>query len=378
MAMKYHPDKNAGDEEAVEKFKACREAYEILSDEGKRATYDMYGKDAFKEGGVGGGGGFHDMGSDYFSQLFGGFGVPRSRGPKKTKDIMCELAVTLEDLYNGVNKKVKVARNVVCRHCEGTGSASKKKMTCQSCGGSGYLMLTRQSGYMTLRQQVRCDDCNGEGETIRDKCRSCNGQKIKEEKKIISVEIYKGTPDGKKIVQRGESHEVPGYVTGDLIFMVKELRNKTFQRDGIHLMMEQEIPLANALTGYQFIVTHLDGRKLFVKTGPMDIIKPMDKREIRNEGMPVMSRPYEHGNLYIKFNVKFPTKLDKTQLETLRACLPDFVPAPLLTADMETVTLAEFDEASSKQDSYKGQGNAYDESDEEEGHQGGGVQCAQQ
>jgi len=111
----------------------------------------------------------------------------------------------------------------------------------------------------------------------------------------------------------------------------------------------------------------------------MDIVKPMDKREIRNEGMPVVSRPYEHGNLYIKFNVKFPTKLDKTQLETLRACLPDFVPAPIPTADMETVTLAEFDEAGSKQqDSYKTQGNAYDESDEEEGHRGGGVQCAQQ
>jgi len=252
-------------------------------------------------------------------------------------------------------------------------------MTCQTCGGSGFLMLTRQSGYMTLRQQVRCDACNGEGETIKDKCKSCDGQKIKEEKKFISVEINKGFPDGKKIVHRGESHQAPGYSTGDLIFVVKEKRNKTFQRDGNHLMMEQEIPLANALTGYQFLVTHLDGRRLLVKTPPMDIVKPMDKREIRNEGMPVVSRPYEHGNLYIKFNVKFPTKLDKTQLETLRACLPDFVPAPVPTADMETVTLAEFDEAGSKhQDSYKSQGNAYDESDEEEGHRGGGVQCAQQ
>jgi len=129
------------------------------------------------------------------------------------------------------------------------------------------------------------------------------------------------------------------------------------------------------------MVTHLDGRKIHVKTGPGDILRPGDSREIRNEGMPVYSRPYEHGNLYIKFKVKFPTKLTQQQITTLCTCLPDLVPPPQHDTEAEEVVMAEVDEAGLKQDRFKshGGGNAYDESDEEEHHGGGGnVQCAQQ
>jgi len=242
-------------------------------------------------------------------------------------------------------------------------------------------VLIRQFGPgMISKQQVRCDECNGEGETIpfKDRCRTCNGQKVKEEKKIINVDIDKGTQDGKKVVMRGESSEAPGCVPGDLVFIVKEQQHKIFHRDGVHLFMEKEVPLSNALTGYQFIVTHLDGRKLLIKTAATDIIKPTDAREVRNEGMPVFSRPYEHGNLYVKFKVKFPAKLTPAQIGTLKTCLPDLVAPPTDTGDAETVTLGEVDQDSLKQDRYKAHhGNAYDESDEEERH-GGGVQCAQQ
>jgi len=183
----------------------------------------------------------------------------------------------------------------------------------------------------------------------------------------------------KKVVLRSEAHEAPGMLPGDLIFVIKEQPHKIFQRDGVHLFMEKEVPLVNALTGFQFIVNHLDGRRILVKTLPGDIIKHMDAREIRNEGMPVFSRPYEHGNLYIKFKVKFPTKLNAHQIEKIRTCLPDLVPPPT-EIDLETVTMTDVDEDNLKQDRYKGHpgGNAYDESDEEEGHGGGGVQCAQQ
>jgi len=164
-----------------------------------------------------------------------------------------------------------------------------------------------------------------------------------------------------------------------VIFVVKEQSHDSFQREGVHLFMEKEIPLVNALTGFQFIVNHLDGRKILVKTSPGDIIKTNDAREIRNEGMPVPSRPYEHGNLYIKFKVKFPTKLSEKNISALRSCLPDLIPIPK-DSDVDNVVLHEVDEENLKQERYKQQhGNAYD-SDEDDARRGGGggVQCAQQ
>jgi len=185
MAMKYHPDKNDGDPEAAEKFKACSEAYEILSDEQKRATYDKYGKEAFKEGSGVGGMSTEDIFSHFFGSGFG-FSSRANRGPKKTKDMVKDLPVTLEDLYNGITKKMKITKNVVCSQCEGTGAASKKSFICQACGGSGVRVIVRQFGLgMITKQQVRCDECNGEGEAIpyKDRCKICSGQKVKEEKK---------------------------------------------------------------------------------------------------------------------------------------------------------------------------------------------------
>jgi len=352
----------------------------------KRAAYDKYGKDAFKDGG-----GPSMSTEEIFSQFFGSgfspFGFPsgrqpQNRGPKKTKDMLVELAVTLEDLYNGTTKKMKVTKNVVCSACEGSGSISKKKHTCQNCGGSGVCVLMRQFGPgMITKQQIRCDKCSGEGEAIpfKDRCKSCNGAKVKEERKILPVDIDKGMTDGKKIPMRGEAHEAPGMLPGDLVFILKEQPHPVFQREGVHLFMQKEIPLSNALTGFQFMVTHLDGRKILVKTGPGDILRPLDSREIRNEGMPVYSRPYEHGNLYIKFKVKFPTRLTDQQVSMLRTYLPDLVPAPQHDPEAEEVVMVEVDEAGLKQDRYKTHGgNAYDESDEEEQHGGGNVQCAQQ
>jgi len=115
--------------------------------------------------------------------------------------MLVELAVTLEDLYNGTTKKMKVTKNVVCSACEGSGSISKKKHTCQNCGGSGVCVLMRQFGPgMITKQQIRCDKCSGEGEAIpfKDRCKSCNGAKVKEERKILPVDIDKGMTDGKK------------------------------------------------------------------------------------------------------------------------------------------------------------------------------------
>jgi len=378
MAMKYHPDKNPDDPEAAEKFKEASAAYEILSDPEKRSKYDKFGKDAFKDGGMG------MNAEDIFSSFFGFGGSPfgfsrAQRGPRKTKDMITALAVSLEDLYNGTTKRMKVTRKVLCKDCNATGSASGKSTTCQTCSGTGRRVIVRQFGPgMITKQEALCDQCQGQGEVIspKDKCKKCAGRKVNEEKKFVDVEIDKGMKEGKKITFRGDADEAPGCVAGDLIFVIKENDHPLFKRDGVHLFIEKEIPLANALTGYQFIINHLDGRKILIKTPQGDILKPGDTREVRNEGMPVYSRPYEKGNLYVKFKIIFPEKLTSNQVGDIRKGLPGYVP-PQKAADAEEALLAPVDPHSAAQEGYSTHQAAYEsDSDGDNGTQG--VQCSQQ
>jgi len=378
MAMKYHPDKNQGDAEAAEKFKECSAAHEILSDDQKRAKYDKYGLDAFKEGGMPGA---EDIFSSFFGGGFGfgGFGA-RERGPKRTKDLQTLLEASLEDIFNGTTRKMKITRKIICKACKGAGSADGKDYTCRTCEGQGLRVVVQQVGPgMYTKAQVRCPDCRGAGEVIPDsgRCNECRGNKLSEEKKVINVDIDKGVKDGKKITFRGESNEMPGCQAGDLVFIVKEKPHKLFKRDGVHLFMEKEVPLVNALTGFQFVVTHLDGRKLLIKTETGDILKPGDMRELSNEGMPVFSRPYERGNLYIKFKIVFPEKLTPKQISTLKSTLQgDPIPPK---DDYEEAALKPVNPHNLGQEGYEARsGNAYDKSDSDEERQGGGVQCAQQ
>eukprot|EP01123_Difflugia_compressa_P002023 TRINITY_DN1270_c0_g1_i1.p1 TRINITY_DN1270_c0_g1~~TRINITY_DN1270_c0_g1_i1.p1 ORF type:complete len:420 (-),score=105.87 TRINITY_DN1270_c0_g1_i1:74-1333(-) len=391
MAMKYHPDKNS-EPDAAEKFKACSEAYEILSDEEKRSSYDRFGKEAFKDGGHSG----MDP-SDIFAQFFGGGGpfggfsggYGRRGGGNSESHIVMSISLSLEEIYQGCKKNITYDRKVVCRTCEGSGATSKKKFTCEGCKGSGIRVVIRQFGPgMISKQQVRCDECAGKGENIpaKDKCKTCKGVKVKEESRTKAVDVDKGTPDGKKIVCKGDGHESPGELAGDLILIVKEQSHPVFNRDGVHLVIEKEIPLINALVGFKLVITHLDDRKLVIDTTSdknHDLIKHFDAREIRNEGMPVFSRPYEHGNLYIKFKVKYPARFTPEQKELLKQAIPGGLPDIKDSPGYEEVMLMPFDEAGSGQERYRqgggGGNNAYDESDDE-GHGQGqtGVQCAQQ
>jgi len=256
----------------------------------------------------------------------------------------------------------------------------EKNYTCDSCDGSGTKVVMRQMGPgMYTQSHVHCPKCRGEGEVIPEnrKCHKCHSSKLIEEKKILTVEIDRGTKDGKRIVFRGESNEMPGCQTGDVVFVVKEKEHKLFKRDGVHLYMEKNIPLVNALTGFQFVVTHLDGRKLLVTSGDA-VIKPGDARELTGEGMPVLTRPYERGNLYIKFSVIFPEKLNQKQSAALRQNLPGAEPVPEKGPDFEEAILRPVNPDNVRQDSYGGgRGNAYDEDDEDDGRPQQ-VQCAQQ
>lgn len=373
--MKYHPDKNSSPE-AVEKFKQISEAYEVLSDQSKRDKYDKFGMDALKEGGMGG-----VSPEDIFSSFFGGFGGRTERGPRKTKDKVTVLNLSLQDLYAGITKKMKVTRKVVCQTCEGKGTASKSAAhQCSGCKGTGIKVVVQQMGpgYYS-QQQGTCPDCKGAGEVIpaKDRCKTCSGEKVVESQKIINVEIDPGSKEGKKVILRGEADELPGLQAGDLIFVVKEKPHDLFKRDGVHLIMEKEIPLINALTGTHFAITHLDGRKIHIRTEAGDIIKPGDVREIPNEGMPVPTRPYERGNLYVKFSVKFPEKLSQKQVQGLLGSLPEGLPSIPHDPEAEKSTLKPVDPSKLNQNAYTshGGGEAYDE-DEREGARS--VQCSQQ
>jgi len=364
--MQFHPDKNPSPE-AHEKFKEAKNASEILLDADKRAKYDRFGMEAFEQG--------EGMDpSDLFSHFFGGHSQ-QSRGPRKTKDIVTELSVTLAELYNGATKIMNVPRYVLCTPCDGTGANDKKSYTCTTCRGSGQREVHQPFGGFSIRQTVTCNACRGQGEAVPAnlKCKTCRGQKLMEELKKLSVDIEKGSPDGKKLLYRGESHQSPGLQSGDIIFVLKARDHPVFKRDGNNLVIEQDVPLVNALTGFSFPCTHLDGRVLTISTPEGFVIEPNAVLEVPEEGMPVHTRPYENGSLLVKFKVIFPKQINPDQKATLIKTLPGHIQhSP--PANATNVVL----QPKKEQHNYDYR-NAYSSDDDEHhGHYQQSVPCAQQ
>ncbi|XP_068649763.1 chaperone protein dnaJ A6-like [Aristolochia californica] len=274
-AIKNHPDKG-GDSE---KFKELAQAYEVLSDPEKRKIYDQYG------------------------------GSSRGRRQKRGEDVVHSLKVSLEDLYNGTSKKLSLSRNVVCPKCKGKGSKSGASRTCYGCQGSGVKISTRQIGLGMIQQmQHVCPECRGSGEVIseRDKCTQCKGNKVTQEKKVLEVHVEKGMQHGQKIVLQGEADEAPDTVTGDVIFVLQQKEHPKFKRCHDNLYVDHTLSLTESLCGFQFALTHLDGRQLLIKSNPGEVIKPGQHKPIDDEGMPHYQRPFMKGRLYIQFNVEFP------------------------------------------------------------------------
>jgi DnaJ family protein A protein 2 len=183
--------------------------------------------------------------------------------------------VTLEDLYNGKTAKMAVTRDRLCSKCDGKGGDNVKE--CTGCNGRGMRTTMMQMGPGMYSQRTGpCDECGGRGEMVKDKdkCKGCNGKKTLKEKKIIEVQVDKGAPNGEKYVFHGEADEVPGAEPGDVIFVVNEKPHKTFKRKGADLLIEKHITLYEALTGYEFVLTHLDGKKVHVSSNEGEVIKP--------------------------------------------------------------------------------------------------------
>jgi len=316
LSLKYHPDKNPNDAEAQKRFMEVQEANEVLSDPDKRATYDLHGwdgvvkeKEAAQRGG--GGGGIFDF--------FGGGG---HQGKRKTPDFRTEFSVTLEDLYNGHTRTLKVARKVICKSCKGSGAKGGQTRTCPHCGGRGQVMSVQSLGPgFNIQMQTPCDKCQGKGKIAKHVCPVCHGSRLQMEEKVLDLIIERGMKDGQEIRFERAAEQRPDHIPGDVIVTLKTQSHSRFRRVGDDLHMDQSISLRDALLGHKSSFAHMDGHRVNIDTTG-EIIQPDSIKILKGEGMPLHEMASDKGDLHIHFKVRFPRTLTKEQQEAIRALFP--------------------------------------------------------
>ena len=327
LAMKYHPDRNPDNKEAEEKFKEAAEAYEVLSDDDKRARYDQFGfagvdpnygagQGGSGFGGFGGFGDFGDLG-DIFGSFFGG-GSRRSNAnaPRRGENVGARLDLTFEEAAFGCEREVSVPRIENCAACSGSGSADGKTETCSMCRGSGQIRTTQNFMGMAMQSTSTCPQCSGRGKIIKNPCSTCRGKgKVRRTQKI-KVKVPAGVDDGQSIRVRGEGCVgVNGGPNGDLLADVRIKRHSIFSRENYTVYCEVPISFAQAALGAEIQVPTLDGRVSFeipegTQTGTVFTLN--------GKGIPVVGNPRRRGDQRFTVVVETPTKLSKEQKELLR------------------------------------------------------------
>lgn len=293
------------------------------------------------------------------------------------KNVVHQLGVTLEELYNGSTRKLGLQKNVICEKCDGYGGKKGTLEKCSTCKGRGVQVQVQQIGPGMIQQiQSMCSDCQGQGERFssKDRCKNCNGRKVERKKKILEVHIDKGMKDGQRITFNGEGDQEPGLEPGDVIIVLDLKEHPVFQRQDDNLIMKMKIKLVEALCGFNKTVRTLDDRTLIVHSSPGNVIRPNDLKCIYNEGMPLYKEPYEKGLLIVKFEIEFPEKhwLPENMLPDLERLLPPREHI-MVSDDMEEVDLCEMSDYENQKRSYSRE--AYEE---DEGPRQSGVQCQTQ
>ena len=316
LAMKYHPDRNQGDEAAAEKFKEVNEAHETLSDQQKRAAYDYELEHPGMGAGFGGfgGGGFEDI-SDIFSSIFSGFGGGgRATRSNIGEDIQREMTLSFMDAAKGCKKTISYTRNQTCGSCRGTGAKNGTAYTtCSRCQGNGVIQQVQQTMFGRTIRQTECPECNGTGKKVTDKCPDCKGKGAQRTETTINIEIPSGVNNGSYMKKRGMGQAAPhGGAAGDLIIVFRVEPHKIFVRDEFDLKVELPIPFKTAALGGVVKVPTLDDmHDLVIPEGTQS----GQKFVIRGKG--IKSVRGGVGNLIVTVFVEVPTRLSKEQKRDL-------------------------------------------------------------
>ncbi|NKB70560.1 MAG: molecular chaperone DnaJ [Candidatus Latescibacteria bacterium] len=279
LALKYHPDRNPDDESAEELFKEASEAYEILSDADKRAQYDRFGHAAVEQNFGGGGfqwsdfshaGEFEDIFGDVLNSFFGGGRRRGASGPPRGRDLKIPLDLTLEEIAQGVEKKINLSRLQACETCDGTGAASgSQPQSCDTCRGAGQVQQVSRSLFGQSVRVVACPACEGVGQIVSDPCQDCDGDGRRRGKTTLSVKIPAGVSEGNYIQLRGEGEVGPrGGPSGDCLVYIREQEHEHFVRDGNDVLYRLPIGFSKATLGGEVEVPTLSGRtKMKVPAG---------------------------------------------------------------------------------------------------------------
>ena len=318
LALKYHPDRNRGDEAAENRFKEINEAYGILEDEEKRAAYDRFGHAAFEGGGAaagGRGGGFEFASgfADIFDEMFGGLaGGRRGGGVSRGSDLRYNLEIDLEEAFRGRETRIKVPGSVACDGCRGSGAAPGSRPTaCSTCQGRGK--VRSQQGFFTVERT--CPACGGTARTIERPCAQCAGSGRVRRERTLSVTIPPGVEDGTRIRLSGEGEAgVHGGGPGDLYIFVGIRPHRIFQRDGTGVYCRVPLPMTKAALGGAVEVPTIDGARAKV-TIPAGTQTGRQFR-LRGKGMTGL-HGRGRGDMYIEINVETPVNLTKRQQKLL-------------------------------------------------------------
>lgn len=318
QSLKWHPDRNNGSKEAEAKFKEIAEAYEVLGSEDKRKEYDN--PQSNFDFNMSGGPDFNGMGMDDILRHFGfggmdfGFGGHR-REPKNVKgsSIRLSIKLSLDDMYNGVTKKVKYNRFMPCDHCGGTGKTNKsKEKVCRSCGGSGFIFS--QNGFMSMQQT--CPTCGGKGKFVENPCKHCNGHGIEQKSCVEELKLNKGLLDGMNVILGGKGNFPPhGKGTpGDLIISIQVIPNDKFDIEGNDLYFPIELNVIDAILGCNVDVTTVDGKQLTAKI-PSGTSNG-HKLRFKGYGIPIYGSN-ESGDMYGIVKINMPKNITDEEKEIL-------------------------------------------------------------
>lgn len=321
LAMKYHPDRNPNDKEAEDKFKEAAEAYEVLSNEEKRRSYDKYGHAGVSgQGGFGGQGGFSV--DDIFSQfgdIFSGFGFnfgsgtgrgggQQKAGGQRGSNLRIKAELTLEEVEKGVTKTIKVKKYQPCKPCGATGAKDKNSIvTCATCKGAGYVRKVQNTFLGQMQTTQPCPTCNGSGKTIKHACDSCKGEGRTFGEETIDIQIPAGAHEGVQFSDSGKGNAgMNGGPAGDLLINIVEKPHKYFRREGNNIWYDLPVSFGDAVAGSTIEVPTLQSSfKLNIPAGT----ESGKVFRLRGKGLPAL-QSYEVGDQLVQVIIHVPKESD--------------------------------------------------------------------